>query len=118
MSKPDYLPSNKEASPLTMKFYRWYIKTVKTFGSSTKRINTFLLIGYDNKTLENVQAKLFSAKCFNFTVRGKSFNRSRIKKVLECLFKGKTNKIHAPLGRLVCSKPITPVRWCLCLLLI
>ena len=59
MSRPVYLPNNIRAFPLilTKKFYSVYIKTVKTFGSSTKRI-TLWLIGYDNKPLENVQARI------------------------------------------------------------
>ena len=59
MSRPVYLPNNIGAFPLilTKKFYSVYIKTVKTFGSSTKRI-TLWLIGYDNKPLENVQARI------------------------------------------------------------
>ena len=60
MSRPVYLPNNKDAFPLILmkKFYSWYIKTVKTFGSSTKRINTLWIIGYDFKTLKNVQARI------------------------------------------------------------
>ena len=75
MSRPVYLPNNKEASLLTKKFYRWYIKTVKTFGSSTKRINTLWLIGYDNKTLENVQARIeaFFSKVFQLCCQRKRF---------------------------------------------
>ena len=59
MSRPVYLPNNIRAFPLilTKKFYSVYIKTVKTFGSSTKRI-TLWLIGYDNKPLKNVQARI------------------------------------------------------------
>ena len=59
MSRPVYLPNNIRAFPLilTKKFYSVYIKTVKTFGSSTKRINTLWLIGYDNET-KNVQARI------------------------------------------------------------
>ena len=51
--------------------------------SATKRIDTLWLIGYDNKTLENVQLEARIEAVFSkLSVRRNSFNRSRKTSVL------------------------------------